>query len=116
MDKPVALLQVSEPALRAWAAARDGGSGQSTTEQSWAALLADPAAAAWACAQLNAEGVKQGLGRNCLLGAVRLLSTPWTPANGAKEGGLALQSHRHAPTLRPCPLFPSFFLLAFSSP
>lgn len=83
MDKPVALLQVSEPALLAWWASTQSSSFSSTPLQpSSESLLSNPKAEAWVLAQLNKEGLKQGLGRNCVLGAVRLLIDPWTPANG----------------------------------
>jgi hypothetical protein len=83
MDKPVALLQVNEPALLAWwATTQSSSSSPSPLQSSAETLLSNPEAEAWVLAQLNAEGLKQGLGRNCVLGAVRLLMDPWTPANG----------------------------------
>jgi long-chain acyl-CoA synthetase len=92
MNKAVALVQASKPALEQWARSTtpssDKGPASGRGALPFAALLTLPAAEAFVLQQLNAEALAAGVPRMSLLGGVRLLGgmespeEAWTPLNG----------------------------------
>jgi len=84
MDRPVALMQLSEATAMQWAKANGvGGDFDAVTKSKElnAAVLAD----------MKAEGAKGGLSRLETLVAVCFLTEPWTPENGCLTAANKLQ-------------------------
>ena len=84
MDRPVALMQLSEPISMAWAK-KNGVSGDFSavkgSPQLYEAVLND----------LNKEGKNAGLSNLEKLKAVTFLTNPWTPENGCLTAANKLQ-------------------------
>jgi len=84
MDRPVALMQLNEPIVMAWAA-KNGIGGE------WATVKDDANVYKAVLADLQAEGKKAGLSNLEKLVAVTFLTEPWTPENGCLTAANKLQ-------------------------